>query len=233
MEYKIISASSQIGQINVEFSDGGKVLGVYAVDVPIVNGEYITGPALDAEIMQRAPTWLVQRQSETQAASNFSAIAALAVGQASAQLSLDQYKELRLTLINRFREKVLAAGVNYNGHTFDSDNVSVSRLTAVSNLALAGGSLPAGFVWRSADNVDVPFTATDVFSLLGAMIARANAVFSTSWAKKQAVMAATTKAGVDAVTWYEPGISDGIDETGSVSMSGSESSEFVVNPAVL
>jgi hypothetical protein len=206
MEYKIISASSQIGQINVEFSDGGKVLGTYAVDVPIVNGEYITGPALDAEIMQRAPTWLVQRQSEAQAASNFGAIAALAAGAVSALPNLEEYKAAKASLVNPFREKVLASGVAYNGHTFDSDDVSVSRLTAVSNLALAGGALPAGFVWRSADNVDVPFTAPDVFSLLGAMIARANEVFGISWAKKQAIAAATTAAEVDAVEWVEPGV---------------------------
>jgi hypothetical protein len=76
MEYKIVSANADIGQIQVVFSEDGVTLASYAIDVPIVAGAYLTGDALEAEILTRAPTWLVNRKSLAQSASGFENILA-------------------------------------------------------------------------------------------------------------------------------------------------------------
>lgn len=77
MEYKIISADETIGQIQVTYYSGDEALATYAIDVPVVNGHYITGEALDTEIMSRAPVWLLQRKQEVSAAANFASISSL------------------------------------------------------------------------------------------------------------------------------------------------------------
>lgn len=76
MEYKIVSANAAIGQIQVAFSEDGVELASYAIDVPIVAGAYLTGDALEAEILTRAPTWLVNRKALAQTASGFEHILA-------------------------------------------------------------------------------------------------------------------------------------------------------------
>ena len=76
MEYKIVSANAEIGQIQVAYSEDGVALASYAIDVPIVSGAYVTGDALEAEILARAPTWLVTRRAIAQSASGFDNILA-------------------------------------------------------------------------------------------------------------------------------------------------------------
>lgn len=76
MEYKIVSANAKIGQIQVAYSENGVALASYAIDVPIVAGAYVTGDALEAEILARAPTWLVNRMAAAQTASGFEDILA-------------------------------------------------------------------------------------------------------------------------------------------------------------
>jgi hypothetical protein len=77
MDYRIIEANAATGQIVVEYSSGGEVVGKFAIDVPIVDGAYVTGAALDAEIALRAPTWVVERKAAVESATNFSEIEAL------------------------------------------------------------------------------------------------------------------------------------------------------------
>ena len=124
--------------------------------------------------------------------------------------SLSQLKETKKTAINAYRERLLASGISYAGNVFDSDNISVARLTTLGSVLLSGGTLPLGFTWRSAANVDVAFTAADVFQLQGAMVLRANDVFKTSWQKKAAVDTANTQAELAGVVWSEAGVAGGI-----------------------
>jgi hypothetical protein len=77
MEYKIVSANAEIGQIQVAYSEDGVALASYAIDVPIIAGAYATGDVLEAEILARAPTWLVNRRAAAQTASGFEDILAL------------------------------------------------------------------------------------------------------------------------------------------------------------
>lgn len=77
MDYVITRAISEIGQIEVTYMHEGRPVATYAVDVPVVDGAFITGDALDAEIRHRAPTWLVEREHQVKTATGFEQIAAL------------------------------------------------------------------------------------------------------------------------------------------------------------
>ena len=61
MDYKIVGATASLGQIEVAYFEGEKQYGVYAIDVPVVEGAFLTGDALHAEIMHRAPMWAPER----------------------------------------------------------------------------------------------------------------------------------------------------------------------------
>lgn len=74
MDYKIVAANAAIGQIQVTYSNNGEDVATYAIDVPVVDGAFITGDALSAEIQHRAPTWLVERTQEVQSATGFDSI---------------------------------------------------------------------------------------------------------------------------------------------------------------
>ena len=78
MDYRIIAANAAIGQIQVTYSDSGTDIATYAIDVPIVDGAFLTGDALVAEIQNRAPVWLVERKSSTSTATGFDTIVELA-----------------------------------------------------------------------------------------------------------------------------------------------------------
>lgn len=77
MDYRITAADAVLGQIEVTYLNNAETVAVYTIDVPIVNGHYITGDALDKEIIRRAPLWLVERQQAASTAPNFSHIEAL------------------------------------------------------------------------------------------------------------------------------------------------------------
>ena len=78
MEYKIVAANAAIGQISVAYLDAaGAVTAIYAIDVPIVDGSFITGDVLEEAIQARAPVWLLERTAAVNNADNFSVLAGL------------------------------------------------------------------------------------------------------------------------------------------------------------
>jgi hypothetical protein len=77
MDYRIIAAYAATGQIQVTYSTEGEDIATYAIDVPIVDGAFLTGDALAAEIQLRAPVWLLERKAEVSTAIGFDEINAL------------------------------------------------------------------------------------------------------------------------------------------------------------
>ena len=77
MDYRIIAADATIGQIQVTYSNAGEDIATYTIDVPVVNGAFLTGDALAAEIQRRAPVWLLERKTEVAVATGFDQINAL------------------------------------------------------------------------------------------------------------------------------------------------------------
>lgn len=90
MNYQIIQADQTIGQIQVAYKkDDGTIAAVYAIDVPIIEGRFITGDALHQEIIHRAPTWAITREQEVQSATGFDQILLLVE-----QLNTQQVQEM-------------------------------------------------------------------------------------------------------------------------------------------
>lgn len=79
MDYRIIAADATIGQIQVTYSNAGEDIATYAIDVPVVDGAFLTGDALAEEIQRRAPVWLLERKAEVAAATGWDAIQALVI----------------------------------------------------------------------------------------------------------------------------------------------------------
>lgn len=78
MKYKIVAAKADIGQISVAYLDNTDgIVAIYAIDVPIIDGLFISGDALEAEIQGRAPFWLLERTAAVNTASNFDMLASL------------------------------------------------------------------------------------------------------------------------------------------------------------
>jgi hypothetical protein len=77
MEYQIIAANAEIGQIEVLYKQDGTAVATYAIDVPITNGAFLTGAELHAEIQHRAPVWIGARKQELANATGFDEIVAL------------------------------------------------------------------------------------------------------------------------------------------------------------
>ena len=77
MEYQIIRATPETGQIEVLYKQNGADVAVFAIDVPIIGGVFISGEALDIEIQHRAPVWIEVRKQELAAARGFDEITRL------------------------------------------------------------------------------------------------------------------------------------------------------------
>lgn len=91
--------------------------------------------------------------------------------------------------INALRNLKLAEGVWCGDHRFDSDAQSIANLTSVIAAATAGITLPAGFAWRSGDNIDVPIDLPGLIALGGMALARSQEIYQASWAVKAALEA--------------------------------------------
>ena len=85
--------------------------------------------------------------------------------------------------------------------TFQSDPQSVNNLANMLAAFPTQGVLPAGFYWVAADNTQVPFTVADMQGLAKVIGAQGFAAFQHLQTQKAAVLAATTVAAVQAITW--------------------------------
>lgn len=176
--------------------------------LPRVNGEFLRGEALDAEIRSRAPVWRLIQDAEVGTVTGYNS--ALSMGEYAVPLGserlLAQCKTAKLAQINAFREHALAAGVRYAGHVFDSDGASVARLNMAVGVLLAGGMLPKEFAWRSVANENVALTPAEIFGLQSAIFMNTEQVFQKSWALKLQVQQAQTVKDVADVQWSIPGL---------------------------
>lgn len=202
MQYRITAANAETGQILVTYFDVNGDIASYAIDVPIVNGSFIIEEELNREIMARAPVWEIDRRREVAKATGFEAITAV-VKDSAPFIPLERKKEIRKQQIDAYRDVVIAGGVSYMSHKFDSDQETISRLTAIVASVNAGNNLPAGFVWRSANNVHVTMNESQVVGLLHTITEKMNSTFNTAWAKKQEIINASTAEAVEAVTWVD------------------------------
>lgn len=128
MEYQIISANADIGQIEVLYKQDGVNLAAYAIDVPIVNGSFLTVAELDAEIQHRAPTWLNARKQELASATGFDEIAALVLPLSNSTTPENVNTNAAMWEQIEFEKKVAAALVKFNVLAVDPTTIAVSNL---------------------------------------------------------------------------------------------------------
>jgi hypothetical protein len=116
-------------------------------------------------------------------------------------LSLADARTERKRYINDERDKAINGGASYGGNTYDTDKESRSNLTSTHSGVNDGWPLPEGFAWRTSDNIDIPFTSTEVNGLAHAMLDHVNFQYGKSWIKKAAIDAAEDVAAVSAIVW--------------------------------
>lgn len=100
----------------------------------------------------------------------------------------------------------LAAPISFTTASGATDTYATDErsLAALRDYAAAFKSgVPKGFVWRSASNVDQPFTYADLEGLLSAIAARRYALFRTLQSLKAKVRAAKKPSAVSSVVWPE------------------------------
>jgi len=113
--------------------------------------------------------------------------------------TLEDAKARRKRELNQERLQQIEGGLEWNGHTWDTDRQSRENLTAMVAYLNSGNPLPDGFTWRDADNVDVPLTKDEVIQFGAAMVQFANSVYKRSWAAKAAVDKATAPDEINTV----------------------------------
>ena len=128
MDYQIVKATPEIGQIEVLYKDGDKPLGVFAIDVPVVDGAFLTGEALHEEIMHRAPTWMTQREQEVQTVAGFDAIAALVQPIQVDEATSEQQANAAMWAQVEFEKKVAKALVKFGVLQSDPTAIESTQL---------------------------------------------------------------------------------------------------------
>jgi hypothetical protein len=116
------------------------------------------------------------------------------------QIPLETAKGYRRDEVNSRREELLKAGIVFQGNTFDTDDRSIQNIMGVNTRIALGMVLPAGFTWRSANNLDVPMDNVKILALGASMAHWTDAIYNASWTHKRAIDALTT---VDAVINYD------------------------------
>jgi hypothetical protein len=132
MDYQIIRAAPEIGQIEVLYKDGNQPVGAYAIDVPVVDGAFLTGDALHNEIMHRAPTWVSQRAQEVASATGFSQIVALVqplpVDEQTAEQTSEQQANAAMWAQVEYEKKLAKALVKFGVLSSDPTEIPVTGL---------------------------------------------------------------------------------------------------------
>lgn len=109
---------------------------------------------------------------------------------------LDDLKQQKTAAIDKRRETLSTAPIEFRGALFDADKTAQANISAWLNVINSGASVPEGFVWRDALNVDHPADAQFVRELATAMTLRGTAMYAAAWAHKAAVGALNSVADV-------------------------------------
>ena len=107
--------------------------------------------------------------------------------------TLDEIKNQKWTEIKAQRTQLEFGGFIFEGHMYDSDQVSQGRIMGA---ALAGVEQ----VWTLADNSTITLAGAKLLELYGAMQQHVATAHERGRIARQAIEAATTKEDVEAVT---------------------------------
>lgn len=114
----------------------------------------------------------------------------------AAQL-LSAAKTAQIATLSQSYAASIQQSVSYMTTTFQADTVSQQTLTR----CLVAGSVPAGFYWLDANNVQVTMTFAQLQGLASAMLVQGQTAFTKLQTRKASVNGATTVSAAQAVVW--------------------------------
>ena len=189
--WKIQHVDLTLRSMVVEYAKNGITTSLN-IPIPQRNDEII------ATINQYAPISIWEQPTQ---------VASIMVGMTGIGISiedkptLEKLKDQAKGKINQIRKIIINFGVVYKGIKFDSDEETISRLSAIISSAQLGNPLPDNFAWRSANNEMIPMTMTELIELLNVMTQNVSSTYSTSWEKKQQIDNAQSEDEIAAVKW--------------------------------
>jgi hypothetical protein len=129
MDYQIISSNKTTGQIQVAYKDNvGAIVATYSIDVPIVDGKFITGDQLHQEIIHRAPTWAITRKMDVENASNFDEIETLVQKIDPPKSTENQLKSMDMLRKIQFEKEVVDVLVQHGLMSINPTIIEVTKL---------------------------------------------------------------------------------------------------------
>ena len=200
MQYKILSFDESLGQVVVEYSDAAGPVARYAMDLPIVNGQFISGQELDDELNRRAPTYIAERRDQLAVVSNAADIAALVTATPAEVITptLETVKAAKLLQIAAWRYEQEVSGVEVNGSIIPTDRETQAQLTG------AYVSLTQGLVqnvnWKVNSTTWITLGLTEISAMAQAVSNHVQQCFTAEYLLTQQVQAATTIEQVQSIT---------------------------------
>ncbi len=113
--------------------------------------------------------------------------------------TLEQAKQARIAAMKLKREQAIVGTFVWDGSTFVADDKSQTRLMGLKVTAGDPDFQPEN--WLLADGTWRLLSATDALAVWAALKSHIRTQFIVFGARQQAILAATTVAEVDAVTW--------------------------------
>ena len=101
--------------------------------------------------------------------------------------SLEAARGLLLAQAKARRDRGIAGGFTWSGHTFDSDLVAQQRISGLAMLASSPGYPAEGIAWRLADNSWVTLDSSDALAVFAAGAAHVQAWFAAFAAHETAI----------------------------------------------
>ncbi|MFC3338837.1 DUF4376 domain-containing protein [Paracandidimonas soli] len=114
---------------------------------------------------------------------------------------LREAKERKRSEITAACQAAIDGGFFFDGHHYDSDQRSQTNIIGTCNAVAAGVPLPEGFIWRTADNQDVPMDVAGIIALGAALLAHINAQYAKSWQLKAMADQAESMGDLSDITW--------------------------------
>ena len=111
---------------------------------------------------------------------------------------LQVLKERKKETANAAREHYLDHGMWVYGYFWDTSQRARENVSGMVAALAAGVPLPENFVWRTRDNINVPFTAQMLVGLGAQTVNFVNLVYTASWIIKSEIDALTSNDDVDA-----------------------------------
>jgi len=112
-------------------------------------------------------------------------------------LTLAEAQAAQIATLTAAYNAAIQLPISYMGTTFQADSGSQDKLTK----SLVAGTVPAGFYWLDANNVEVAMTFVQLQGLASVMLAQGQVAFTKLQGYKTEVRAATSVAAVQAITW--------------------------------